>query len=148
MTSKADDAVECFMNGYNCAQAVFSTYAEGFGISWINALKISSGFGSGMGRLQSICGALTGAYMLIGCKHGKIRKDDAEAAEHTYSLVLKLSDQFCALHGKISCRELLVCDLKTPEGQQFFKENNLKELNCAHYVRDSARLVEALLFEE
>ena len=148
MISKADAAVECFMGGFNCAQAVFSTYAEDLGVQRIDALKISCGFGSGMGRLQNVCGALTGAFMLIGCKHGKIRLDDTEAAERTYALVLKLSEQFNALHGSVACRELLVCDLKTQEGQQFFKENNLKELKCASYVRDASLLVETLLREE
>ena len=50
MTTKPDQAVATFNNGFNCAQAVFSTYAEEFGIDRTIALKISCGFGAGMGR--------------------------------------------------------------------------------------------------
>jgi C_GCAxxG_C_C family probable redox protein len=148
MDSKVDSAVVSFMSGFNCAQAVFSTYAEEFGMNKTDALKISTGFGAGMGRLQNVCGALTGAFMLIGCKHGRIQKDDAATTERAYTLVTEFSHQFSTRYGNSSCKELLECDLKTTEGQKYFRENNLKEQKCACYVRDAATMVEELLIQE
>ncbi|RPI01452.1 MAG: C_GCAxxG_C_C family protein [Ignavibacteriae bacterium] len=148
MSTKPEQAAATFLNGFNCAQAVFATSAEEFGIDRTEALKISCGFGAGMGRRQDVCGAVTGAIMLIGSKHGKTVKEDASANETTYRLVREFSEQFIARHGSVSCKELLGCSLVTPEGQQFFKENNFREVKCARYVRDAAELAETMLKNE
>jgi C_GCAxxG_C_C family probable redox protein len=145
MATKAEQAAECFKSGFNCAQAVFSTYSEQFGINQTDALKISCGLGAGMGRKQEVCGAVSGAILLIGCKHGKTIREDNASTDTTYMLVRDLSDKFTAKHGNILCRELLGCNLLTPEGQQFFKENNFKELKCARFVHDAAEIVEKIL---
>ena len=145
MNTKPDQAAETFKNGFNCAQAVFTTYAEELSMDRTSALKISCGFGAGMGRRQEVCGAVSGAILLIGCKHGKTIREDKAANELTYKLVRELSDKFIAKHGSISCKELLGCNLLTPEGQQFYKENNCRDLKCAPYVHDAAELAENML---
>ncbi len=148
MNTKPDQAAATFINGFNCAQAVFSSYAEEFGIDRTEALKISCGFGAGMGRRQEVCGAVSGAIMLIGSKCGKTIREDNTATDLTYKLVRELSDKFIAKHGSISCKELLGCNLLTPEGQQFFKENNFRDIKCARYVHDASELVETILEKE
>ena len=148
MSTKPDQAAETFKNGFNCAQAVFSTYAEEFGIDRISALKISCGFGAGMGRRQEVCGAVSGAILLIGCKHGKTIREDNAANEMTYKLVREISEKFIAKHGSISCKELLGCNLLTPEGQQFYKENNCRDLKCVPYVHDAAEFAEEMLMKD
>ena len=148
MNTKPDQAVATFNNGFNCAQAVFSTYAEEFGIDQTQALKISCGFGAGMGRRQEVCGAVSGAILLIGCKHGKTVREDNTANELTYKLVREFSEKFTAKHGSISCKELLGCNLLTPEGQKFFTENNFKERKCIPYVHDASELAEVMLMKD
>jgi len=148
MTSKPDQAVATFNNGFNCAQAVFAAYAEEVGIDHTQALKLSCGFGAGMGRRQEVCGAVSGAILLIGSKHGKTIKEDNAAIELTYKLVRELSEKFIAKHGSTSCKELLGCDLQTPEGQQFFTQNNFKELKCCRYVHDASELAEIMLMKD
>jgi C_GCAxxG_C_C family probable redox protein len=145
MSSKPDQASDCFRNGFNCAQAVFSTYSEEYGINKTDALKISCGMGAGMGRKQEVCGAISGAIMLIGSKHGKITREDNASTDKTYELVRELSDRFTAKHKSILCKDLLPCKLSTPEGQKIFRENNFKELKCARFVHDAAEIVEDLL---
>ena len=66
--SNAEKAVTTFTNGYSCSQAVVSAYAEQFGLDHDTALRIAGGFGGGMGRRGEVCGALTGAFMVIGLK--------------------------------------------------------------------------------
>jgi C_GCAxxG_C_C family probable redox protein len=72
MSAKTERAKQFHELGYGCAQAVLASFAEDYGLSEEAALRISTGFGSGMGRLCEVCGALTGAFMVIGLKHGKV----------------------------------------------------------------------------
>ncbi len=76
--SKSEQTNECFIGGFNCSQAVFTSFCEEFGFDKNTALKISSSFGGGMGLLNETCGAVTGAFMTIGLKFGRIRADDTE----------------------------------------------------------------------
>lgn len=146
--SKPDCAVTCFNNGFNCSQAVFSTYCEKLGLDRETALKISCSFGGGMGRMAETCGAVTGAFMLIGLKHGKYLSDDNSSKEKTYSLVQDFTNKFKSIHGSISCRELLNCDMSTPEGAKYAKENGLWDTLCTKFVYDSAKIIEDMLCME
>ena len=65
---------------FNCAQTVFSLFAPDLGIDEKTALKIASGFGGGMACAET-CGAVTGAYMVIGLKHGHAVSDPIKKAE-------------------------------------------------------------------
>jgi len=91
------------------------------------------------------CGVVTGSMMAIGLKHGKIKADDDEAKEKTYRLVNDFVDKFTATHNSIKCRELLNCDMSTPEGLQDFKDRNLIETHCARFVKDAADILEGIL---
>lgn len=144
MTPKVDSAVQCFSDGFNCAQAVFSTYAPQMGIDRDDALRIATPFGAGMGRLQEVCGAVTGALMVIGCRHGMTRASDTGVREEAYAMVKGFTRRFCHLHGSISCRQLLGCDLNTEEGRNEFKSKNLGKEKCTEYVRDASRLLEEM----
>ena len=86
----------------NCSQAVLETYAEEMGLSVENARKVASAFAGGMG-MGAECGAVTGALMVIGMKHGKIADKDAVADKETFSRVAKLVEDFKKAHGDISC---------------------------------------------
>jgi len=148
MPTKREEALARFDEGFNCAQAVFSAYAPTLGIDCVTALRVSSGFGGGMGRLQSVCGVVSGAFMLIGSQHGKIVKNDNEAKERTYKLIQSFAARFEALHGSILCRDLLGCDLNTPEGMSAFKLNNLHTEKCRRYVHDACGIIEEMLFPQ
>ena len=145
LNNNQQKAVSCFQSGFNCAQAVFSTYAPLLGLDEQSALKVTGGFGGGMGCLQEVCGVVTGAFMLAGLKHGKTRAEDGEAKERTYALVVELAERFTARHGAIHCRDLLGCDLRTEEGKAAFKDQDMHRLKCEKYVADAAALVEELL---
>jgi C_GCAxxG_C_C family probable redox protein len=143
--TKADDAVECFNKGYSCSQAVLSAYSEEFGMDKEQALRVSGAFGAGMGRLCETCGAVTGAFMVLGLKYGKVKAEDEPAKEKSYAMVKEFVKEFKAMNGSIVCRELLGCDMGTPEGMKYAKENRLASTKCPKYVRDAAGIVERLL---
>src|SRR5512143_988380 len=102
MTSRIEAAVACHAMQFNCAQAVFSTYASLVGVGESDALRISSGFGGGIGRMQGVCGAVTGGIMLIGCTYGMVRPGDLAAKEDTYARVRDFVGEFTLVHGTVS----------------------------------------------
>jgi C_GCAxxG_C_C family probable redox protein len=115
------------------------------GLDREQALKVAGAFGGGMARMGETCGVVTGSMMTIGLKHGKTKTSDDEAKERTYGLVIEFVDRFKARHGSIVCRELLDCDMSTPEGLQEFKNKNLLETHCARFVREAAEMLEEIL---
>lgn len=143
--SKVENAVQCFSNGFNCSQAIFSTYSKQLGLDEETALKIACPFGAGMGRMSETCGAVTGAYMLIGLKHGKFLSEDNEAKEKSYALVQEFNEKFNAIHGSIQCKDLLQYDMKNPEDLLAIKEKGLWDKLCPIFIRDAAILIEDLL---
>ena len=91
------------------------------------------------------CGVVTGSMVALGLKYGKTKADDDDAKEKTYRLVLELVDKFKARNGSIVCRELLDCDMSTPEGLQDFKDRNLLETHCVRFVKDAAEILDEIL---
>lgn len=142
---KVEQAVSCFKEGFSCTQAMLSTYGIEFGLDRETALKVAGAFGGGMGRMGETCGAVTGAFMVIGLKYGNTRAEDMQAKKKTYSLVKEFVDRFKSCNGSIVCRELLGCDISTPEGMELAKEKNLFATLCPKLVSDAAEIIEQIL---
>jgi C_GCAxxG_C_C family probable redox protein len=143
--SDVEKAVSCFNEGFVCSQAVLTAYAEQFSLDRESALKVSAAFGGGMGRMGETCGAVTGAFMVIGLKYGRTTVQDTQSHEKTTRLVKEFVDKFKSIHGSIVCRELLGCDLSTPDGLKTFVDKNLRDNLCTKFVQDAAEIVEQLL---
>lgn len=143
--SKVEKAVQCFSNGFNCSQAVFSTYCEQLGMDQVTALKVATPFGSGIARTAQTCGAVTGALMLIGLNNGKYLPEDNTSKEKCFQLSQEFVNRFTAIHGSALCCDLLKNDLSTPEGLQYIKDNGLWDTLCPVFIRDAAIIIEELL---
>ena len=143
--NRVERAVSCFKEGFSCSQAMLSSYGEQFGLNRELALKVSGAFGGGMARMGETCGAVTGAFMVIGLKYGNARVEDKQAKERAYSLVREFVDRFKSRNGSIVCRELLGCDISTPEGRDLAKEKNLFATLCPKFVQDAAEIIEQIL---
>lgn len=144
MESKHEKALSSFHSGLNCAQAVLSAYTEAYKIDNSIALSIATGFGGGMGRLQETCGAVTGAFMVLGVHNCKKYSVNADRKANTYAMVQEFDRKFKAIHGTTSCKSLLGVDLKTEEGQRIHKEQNQHETICSKCISDAVRIVEEL----
>jgi C_GCAxxG_C_C family probable redox protein len=143
---RENEALEYHKKGFNCAQSVFVVFAKENGIPEAQALKVATGLGSGMGRLQATCGAVTGAYMAIGLKHGKSIGDEGiEKREKTYELVRTFDKKFKEQFKTTSCKELLGCDLMTDEGKKFYVDNKLGEKVCERCIHQAVQIVEQLI---
>lgn len=144
MSETEKKALELFRAGHNCAQAVVAAFADVHHYDENLALEFSCGFGAGMGRMQETCGAVTGAFMVIGLISYRKFTDPAERKEHAYPLIREFSRRFVEFHKTVNCRELLNCDLMTDEGRQYAKDYNLHECVCEKLILDSIRIIRDL----
>lgn len=146
MKTKNGIATERFLAGYNCAQAVLYAYAPDLGLDGETALKVATGLGAGMARRGEVCGALTGGILALGLKYGRGASQDRSATEQTYQKTLALMTRFESQHGSCLCRVLLQgCDLRTPEGQRQFKEQDLLHKTCIGCVQTVVAALAQLL---
>ena len=98
-----------------------------------------------MARTGETCGAVTGALMVVGLNHAKIRKDDDDSRERAYALAQEFMDAFRERNGSLLCRELLGVDVSTQEGIAEVRKKDLFRTVCPKFVRDSAEILEELL---
>jgi len=148
--TRSETASAYFSKGYGCAQSVLCAFRESFNLDEETALRIATGFGSGMGRLCEVCGSLTGGFMVIGLKWGKVITDGSKYGtdtETTYRLVAELASRFKERHGTILCRELLECDLSNPDERARAAREGLFQTRCPRYVLDSVEILETLIDE-
>jgi C_GCAxxG_C_C family probable redox protein len=143
--SKADAGMKIFENGCNCAQSVLAAYAENYGMEKDTALSISAGFGAGLGRTQDICGAVSGAVMVLGL-NSRFKEGDGRSKINTvYKQVHFFIEEFTKQRGSIKCLDLLSgCKLLTEEGQKQFREQGLRE-HCFEYVRTCCHILDGIL---
>ena len=104
MNTTKDKAIQSFQSGMNCAQAVVTAYADRLKFDPDLAAGLSCGFGGGMGRLQQTCGALTGAFMVLGIHNSRLYTDRAELKNVTYTQVRKINEKFAQSQGATDCR--------------------------------------------
>ena len=100
--------------------------------------RIATGFGGGVSRLGSICGALSGTIMAMGLVEGRNDPSDNDAKLKLYKKVIILINDFKDEFGTVDCRELTGCDLLTEEGLAKFAEKKIHEEVCPKYVEFAA----------
>ncbi len=147
MSSKIEQAVERFRAGFNCSQAVVGSYCEQFGLDRETAFKVATGFGGGM-RMGETCGAVTGAFMVLGLKYGNATAEDKKAKVKTYERIVEYTNRFKARNGSVVCKELLGCDISTPDGMKKAQEEGLFGSVCPKMIRDAAEILEEMLAED
>ncbi len=144
--SHVDNALNLFGLKFNCAQAVFASFSEELGLDEKQALKIGGCFGSGM-RKGEVCGACTGALMVLGLKYGQSEIGDSESKIKSDGICVKFLEEFADRNGSYICNELLNCDVRTKEGVEYAVENNLFTEFCPKMVESATLIVEELIKE-
>ena len=145
MELKAEIAINYFKSGYNCAQSVVLSFKDDLCFDENMALEMSVGFGGGMGRLQEKCGAVTGAFMVMGLYSSKLHQDNISRKNHSYAMIQQFDPKFKSIHHTTQCSELLKCDLRSDEGHAFAVENKLFENVCEKCITDAIGIVEELV---
>jgi C_GCAxxG_C_C family probable redox protein len=124
---------------------VFSSFSEELGLDPETAKKISCGFGAGISKTGNICGAVSGAIMVIGLKYGKTKQGDDAATEKTRALVREFMKEFTERHGSVNCTELLGFNLSNPEEYEKARDNKLFVTKCPEFVGDATAILEKIL---
>lgn len=110
-----------------------------YGVEDGDLWQLVTGLGSGIARRQFICGAFTGGVLACGLVTARRRKSTREdrkgLREDSYTKVQELARRFEAQFGTVSCREMIGCDLLTPEGQAAFKQTGMMDGVCRPAVR-------------
>jgi C_GCAxxG_C_C family probable redox protein len=145
MMSRVENALNTFENGYNCAQAVFSAYGPECGIDRGTAIKLAAPFGGGMGALGEVCGAVSGALMVLGLRYGNIDIADRESKEKPYQMAREFVEKFREKNGSLLCRDLIRIDISTPEGIEKAREENVFSEICPNFVQEAVKILEVLL---
>lgn len=133
-------AEDKFLAGYNCAQAVLYANCERLRFDKDAALRLATGFGAGAARQGELCGAVSGAVIALGLRYGRGEGEGRSRTDDTYERTQTLLRRFSEAHGSVRCRELIGCDLRTPEGQAYFRQNDLLHRTCLLCVRTAAKL--------
>lgn len=144
---RVQKAVELFKSGCNCSQAVVCAYCDLFGVDEETAMRMSEGFGGGMGRMRLTCGAVSGMSTIAGLALSKGIAGDIPTRTKVYDSVQKMAKAFEEKNGSIICAELLGLNLPKDKGAVPTTRNNefYKKRPCAGCVEDCARIIEEYL---
>ncbi len=144
MANESERARQLFVGGCACSQAVFGTFAPELGLDEETAVRLSAGFAAGM-RMAETCGAVTGAFMALSLANTAEGSRTAELRGPTYRAMAEFREAFLAKHGTVVCRDLLGCDISTPEGSARAAQEKMFVTRCPVYVADAAEIVAGLV---
>lgn len=138
---KIQTAISYLTQGANCAQSILLTFSEELGMSEDLSLKIASGFGGGICQGE-VCGAVTGAIMVLSLKYGDSGVPSSETKEKIYHLIRAFSDEFKNNNGSINCSDLLGIDLQKEANRAVAREKGLFKNNCSRFVENAVKILE------
>ncbi len=141
-------AGESFSNGYNCAQSIVSAFGPGLGISRELSLKLANGLGAGGNYNGKICGAVMGAFIVLGLKNGSDKANNKKAKELLKSKLDTFTADFKKEFGSIECNELLKADISNPDDLQRLRDERVFTEFCTDVVSRVAEMVENFINDE
>lgn len=142
---KQEESLSCFREGFNCAQSVLSVYSPQFGLDRDSALKLAGAFGGGIAGRGETCGAVTGGLMVIGLARASTESKDLDAKERTRSIARQFIEQFESTTGSCNCRDLLNCDIGTPEGREQALAKDLFKTVCPAFISRAVEILDTML---
>ncbi len=139
---RVERAVNLFKMGYNCAQAVTAAFADEFGYTEEQALKMSASFGGGIGRMRETCGAACGMFILAGLETGCTDAADRQGKADNYAFVQALAEEFRKENGSLICAELLGLRERKPQAPTPDERTTVyyEKRPCAKMVETAARI--------
>lgn len=135
-------AEELFMQGFNCSQSVATAFADVYGFTEEQMLRVSAGFGAGIGRLRLSCGAFNAMALLVGLENGSVTPGDREGKSANYKTVQQLAARFQEEHGSLICAELLKLKRDAPLSYEASERTAeyYQERPCVKQIISAARI--------
>lgn len=144
LEKRVNQAVDYFMEGYGCCQSVVAAFADLYGMDKQMALRVSAGFGGGVGRMRMMCGAVSALVILVGLDCGQTEGSDREGKSACYKVVQELLAQSKTENGSLICAEILGLKgtekaissyVASPRTTEYYKTRP-----CAAKVESAARI--------
>jgi C_GCAxxG_C_C family probable redox protein len=140
MNSKGETAQKYFNSGYNCAQSVFLTFCENYGIDKGTAARMVNVLGGGICKTKNICGALSASCLVMSARCGKKSPDEPERQDATYANGYSIIESFKSEFGATDCPSLLGYDISDPAQMEEAAETDAFHRICGKYVYRAAEL--------
>ncbi len=145
MTRK-EKALDYFSRRFHCSQSVLAAFADKCGLTEEQALKAAGCFGGGM-RKGEVCGACTGALMVLGMLYGHADENDLESRSHANKVTVEMMNRFKEKNGSYLCRDILKCNLATSEGTENARKNDLFGKVCPSAIASAVEILEEIIAE-
>jgi C_GCAxxG_C_C family probable redox protein len=144
---RVENAVQKFLSGYACSQAILAAFGADWGLDESTAAKLGAGFGGGLGRLGFACGAVTGAVAILGMALSNGQGADTANREKVYMAVQEFCRRFSARHGSVDCRSLIGRAIASSEDFAAARQANVFRTVCPEFVRSAAEILTEMLAE-
>ncbi len=139
------DAEALFTGGFNCAQAVLAAYGVELGLDRDAALKLASPLGEGIARMGQVCGAVTGALMVIGLRFGAANSWNKIPTARVQKRAEQFLEKFKKIQCSVNCFEILDRELRNAEGRKEAKREKVFETRCVKHVRDASEILDKMV---
>ncbi|MBQ1519222.1 MAG: C_GCAxxG_C_C family protein [Ruminococcus sp.] len=139
-----EKALSYFSDKFHCSQSVLAAYSDEIGLTEEQALKISCCFNSGM-RSGEVCGACSGALMVLGMIYGQSDKNDTQSRAKSNQMAECFLERFKKTNGTYICNEILGCDIKTQQGREYALSHQLFTTTCRNMVSLAVSILEEIL---
>ena len=130
ITMKTEQQIsEDFSNGFDCSMQVAAELAPDVGLTKEQGLKLAACLG--VGAMQgSLCGAVTGALIMIGYKYGNTVSSDMSTKGICLAKRAEFYERFEKEFGSLTCPGILKLDLRKPEDMKIARERKVFENEC------------------
>ncbi|MCQ2796617.1 MAG: C-GCAxxG-C-C family protein [Bacilli bacterium] len=139
--NRAELAEQYFLKGYSCSQAVILAYQDLINLDKETSLKIASPFGGGIARLREVCGAFSGALIVLGCLKGNPTTDIKKKTK-LYKDIQNMAEEFTKANGFLHCRDLLNLHGKSSACPSKRSKQYYSHRPCQKIVGNAARILE------
>ncbi|MCF8241748.1 MAG: C-GCAxxG-C-C family protein [Melioribacteraceae bacterium] len=142
--NKTEESVYLFNKNYNCAQSVLTAFGEELGIAKEKAIRMASPFGGGMAMHGEVCGAVTGALMVIGARFGCANTEPVNNSLPT-NIASEFMAEFENRNGSCLCKELIGYRLYIPAEKEMAESEGVFINKCPHFIEDAVVILEKYL---
>ncbi len=142
-----EKAVQSFLEGYNCAQSIVSAFGDELGLDEKQGLKLATGLGAGINYQGKTCGAVLGAFIILGLRYGVENAGEQEGKLKLRMILDKFSEEFSDQYHSLECKGILGMDVSNKIELETLREKNVFKEYCPRVVESSAEIVKRMLKE-
>jgi len=146
--SRVEEALSNMQKYGSCCTGVLASYSPELGIQKDLAAGLGRGMAGGIGGLGNVCGAVSGAVLVIGLKTtNQENLTDKAAGLKTMETVKKFVSKFEEQHSSIKCRDLIGHDISTPENMEAAMKANAYS-NCPKFIESAVTILDDMFSNE